>query len=207
MSSRTEFRWSRKMRTITEFLKTTLVAGLLIILPVGLLVALLAKFVGMLRPIAEPMAEFLPERFRFPALIALLMILLLAFIVGLLALTRAGRSVGGFIETSVLDRIPGYPIVRSLIHRVGGAEETDKFAPAFVEIEEALVPAFIIEEHDDGRYTIFVPSVPTPAVGAVYVMDRERVHLIDAPFLKVVRCVSKFGVGSAQLIKSMRQPK
>jgi hypothetical protein len=34
-----------------------------------------------------------------------------------------------------------------------------------VEIEEALVPAFIIEELDDGRFTVFVPSVPTPFAG------------------------------------------
>jgi len=34
--------------------------------------------------------------------------------------------------------------------------------PALVEIEEALVPAFIIEELEDQRVTVFVPSVPTP---------------------------------------------
>ena len=32
-----------------------------------------------------------------------------------------------------------------------------------------VVPAFIIEELDDGRLTVFVPSVPTPLAGAVYV--------------------------------------
>ena len=38
--------------------------------------------------------------------------------------------------------------------------------PALVEIEEALVPAFIIEELEDQRVTVFVPSVPTPFAGA-----------------------------------------
>ena len=35
------------------------------------------------------------------------------------------------------------------------------------EIEDALVPAFIIERLDDGRFTVYIPSVPTPLVGAV----------------------------------------
>ena len=50
------------------------------------------------------------------------------------------------------------------------------------EIEDALVPAFIVEELDDGRFTVFVPSVPTPFAGAVYILSRERVHLVDIPF-------------------------
>ena len=48
-----------------------------------------------------------------------------------------------------------------------GKNEENVWKPAFAEIEEALVPAFIIEELADGRFTVFVPSVPTPFAGAV----------------------------------------
>lgn len=194
------------MKAFGEFLKTTLVGGFLIMLPLGLGVVIVIKFVGMLRPIAEPMAEFLPERFRFPMLLALMILFIFSFTAGLLALTRAGQSAGRFIESSTLNRIPGYDLVRSLTQRIGDVEDTGKFAPAFVEIEEALVLAFIIEEHDNGKYTVFVPSAPTPSNGAIYIMDGYRVHLIDAPFLEVVKCVSTFGIGSAELMKSLRQP-
>jgi hypothetical protein len=37
---------------------------------------------------------------------------------------------------------------------------------ALAEIEDALAPAFVIEELPDGRFTIFVPSIPTPLAGA-----------------------------------------
>lgn len=194
------------MKSLGEFLKSTLIGGLLIILPIGLALVLGMKFISMLRPMTEPVMPFLPESFRFPALIAVLMFLFLSFGAGLLALTAIGQSVGQFIEDSVLYRIPGYSTVRSLTRRIGDVEDTRKFAPAFVELEGTLVLAFIIETHDDGRYTVFVPSVPTPAAGSIYIMDRSRVHLIDAPFMDAVRCVSKFGVGSAELLKSMRQP-
>ena len=194
------------MKAFGEFLKSTLIGGLLIILPIGLTIVVASKFVAMVRPMAEPLAGFLPEPFRFPALLALISLLVLSFAIGLLALTRAGRRVGGWIESTTLNHIPGYQTVRSLTRRIDEVQDTRKFAPAFVELEESLVLAFIIEEHDDGKYTVFVPSAPTPAVGAVYIMDTYRVHLIDAPLLEAVKCVSKFGIGSAELRKSMRQP-
>ena len=194
------------IKTFGEFLKSTLIGGFFIILPLGLLVVIVMKFLGMLRPIADPMVEFLPERFRFPMLLALVILLVFSFAVGLLARTHAGQSAGRLIESSTLNRIPGYQIVRSLTRSIGDLEDTGKFAPTFVEIEESLVLAYILEEHDDGKYTVFVPSAPTPAVGAVYIMDSYRVHLIDAPFLEAVKCVSKFGIGSAELLKSLHQP-
>jgi uncharacterized membrane protein len=77
---------------------------------------------------------------------------------------------------------------------------------ALVEIEDALVPAFIIEEHDDGRFTVFVPSVPTPFAGAVYVLNAARVHPIDVPFAQALQSISKWGSGSKALVAAMKVP-
>ena len=38
---------------------------------------------------------------------------------------------------------------------------------ALVEIEDALVPGFIIEEFEDGRYTVFVPSIVLRTLASV----------------------------------------
>ena len=65
------------------------------------------------------------------------------------------------------------------------------------------MPSFIIEEHDDGRYTIFVPSIPTPFAGAVFIADRARVHPLDVPFTDALRTVSKWGSGSKDLVAIM----
>jgi uncharacterized membrane protein len=73
------------------------------------------------------------------------------------------------------------------------------------EIEEALVPAFIIEEFEDGRYTGFVPSIPTPFAGAVYVLDRKRVHPLDVPFTEALKAVSRWGSGAKDLVTAMER--
>ena len=66
------------------------------------------------------------------------------------------------------------------------------------------MPAFIIEEFEDGRYTIFVPSSPSPFTGAVYILALERVHLSDASLAQTVQAVSRWGSGSRDLVAAMK---
>ena len=82
--------------------------------------------------------------------------------------------------------------------------EENVWKPALTEIEEALVPAFIIEELKDGRFTVFVPSVPTPFAGAVYILTPERVHPLDVPFTEALKSVSRWGSGSKDLVAAMK---
>ena len=72
-----------------------------------------------------------------------------------------------------------------------------------MEFEDALVPAFVIETHDDGAFTVFVPSVPTPIAGAIYILPKERVHLVDIPLTKALTVISKWGAGARDLVKAM----
>jgi uncharacterized membrane protein len=111
------------------------------------------------------------------------------------------------IERTLFQRIPGYALLKSLSLRVADDGEGSSWKPALVEIEEALVPGFIIEELDDGQFTVFVPSVPTPLAGAVYILARERVHPLDVPFTQVLRTISKWGSGSQDLVAAMNAGK
>jgi hypothetical protein len=56
----------------------------------------------------------------------------------------------------------------------------------------------------DGRYTVFVPSVPTPLAGAVYVLAADRVHPVDVPFTQAIRTISRWGSGASDLVAAMR---
>jgi uncharacterized membrane protein len=89
---------------------------------------------------------------------------------------------------------------------MAGEANDDAWQPALVEIEDALVPGFIIEQHDDGRLTVFVPSVPTPFAGAVYILERTRVHIVDVPFKQALQSISRWGSGSKELAAAIRAP-
>jgi uncharacterized membrane protein len=109
------------------------------------------------------------------------------------------------METSLFGRLPGYSLFRSLTQRLAGKSEENVWKPALAEIEDALVPAFIVEDLDDGRFTVFVPSVPTPFAGAVYILNGDRVHPIDVPFTQAIKSVSRWGSGSKDLVAAMRK--
>ena len=192
------------MRPVLGFVKTTLIGGLLVILPIGLALLLLLKALSTALAVVGPIAAQLPAGTRFATPIALLLILAGCFAVGLLVRTVVGQRATRALEQRVLERVPGYTLLRSLTRRVAGEEEGQTFAVALAVIEDALVPAFIVEEHEDGRYTVFVPAAPTPGVGAIYILPRERVHQVDVPFLRAVRCISRWGEGSHELLSAMR---
>jgi uncharacterized membrane protein len=178
----------------------TLVAGLLVVAPIYLSVLLLLKAMGSLIGLVEPIAKLLPEWLPGAQIIALLLVLTICFLAGLAISTPAGRAIRRHIEVSVLQKIPGYSLLRDLTERLAGEKEGNAWKPALVEIEDALVPGFVIEELDDGRLTVFVPSVPTPFAGAIYILTSDRVHPVDVPFTQAVSVVTKWGAGSKDLI-------
>jgi len=129
--------------------------------------------------------------------------LTVCFLIGVGIRTRLGTAIRERMETSVFERIPGYALFRSLTQQVAGEGRENVWKPALVEVEEALVPAFIIEEFEDGRFTVFVPSVPTPLAGAVYILSSERVHPLDVPFTQAITSISRWGSGSKELVAAI----
>src|SRR5215475_3695230 len=189
------------MSRFVESLASALGAGILVVAPVYLGVLLLLKIMQSLAVVVKPVAGLLPEWLPAERLLSLLLVLLVCLIVGYLVRTRAGQAV---LTHTVFEKLPGYTLFRSLTLRIAGKADNVTWKPALAEIEEALVPAFIIEELADGRYTVFVPSVPTPLAGAVYILTPERVHPLDVPFTQAIQSVSRWGSGSKELVAAMK---
>jgi uncharacterized membrane protein len=193
------------MKTLADFLRMTLVGSLLVVLPLWVSVLLLIKAVKSALLVLHPLAKLLPQRLVHPDMVALCLLILICFAVGLLIRTRLGHSFGDWLEKHFLGRIPGFSIVHGMIRQLAGAKDEQSFQPALVEIEEALVPAFIIEKHADGQFTVFVSSSPTPMAGAIYILQPERVHPVDVPLRKAMVCVAKWGSGAAEMRGAIRE--
>jgi uncharacterized membrane protein len=178
--------------------------GLLIIVPLYLTVLLLLKAMQSVVGFVRPFAMLLPEWFPAEHVLSLLVVLIVCFLIGVAIRTPGGRAIRDRIEKSLFERIPGYALFRSLTQRLAGKDEENVWKPALAEIEEGLVPAFIIEELADGRFTVFVPSVPTPFAGAVYVLTPEWVHSLDVPFTQALQSISRWGSGSKELVAAMK---
>jgi uncharacterized membrane protein len=193
------------MKAAREFVTSTLVGGVFIVVPVYLAIVLLLKGMQSAASLVRPIAVLLPAWLPAEGLFSLLLVLFICFLVGAAVRTRLGRMARERMERVFVARLPGYALLRSLTQRIAGDSEDRAWQPALVEIEDALVPAFLIEELEDGRYTVFVPSVPTPLAGAVYILDRRRVHVVDVPFTQAIRTISRWGSGTKDLVAAMRE--
>jgi len=193
------------MKRSLAFVGKAVLAGLLIVVPIYLAVLLLLKAMKSLVSLVQPFALLLPEWFPAEKALSLLLVLIICFLIGIVVKTRTGRIVRERIETTFFERIPGYALIRSLTQRVAGESRDTAWKPALFESDESLLPAFIIEEFEDGRYTIFVPSIPTPFAGAAYVVDRKRVHPLDVSFTEALKSVSRWGSGAKDLVAAMER--
>jgi len=191
------------MNGLAEFTKTTLIGGLLVVLPIYLSILLLAKTLAGILGLLAPVTAAIPTSGQFRQGIAIVIVLVVCFVAGIVVHTGPGLRAKNMLERSVLEKIPGYSLVRGLAERLSGDEREGAFRPALVEIEEALAPGFIIEELDDGRYTVLVPSVPTPAAGSLFILPRERVHPVDVPFTQAVKVISQWGTGAGELARGV----
>ena len=193
------------MRRILGLFVNAFVAGFLAILPIYLTILLLLKAMKSLGSLVRPLTHVAPKWFPAEAVGSLLVVLMLCFLVGIALRTQVGKTARAEIEKSVLRKIPGYMLFRGMARQLAGENQEVSWKPALAEVEEALVPAFIIEELDDGRFTVFVPSVPTALAGAIYILTPERVHPLNVPFRQAIKAVTEWGSGSKDLVAAMER--
>jgi len=195
------------MKRLSTYFVTSIAAGVLIVAPIYLSLLILFRAMQAVTGLVKPFAKLLPEWLPADQLLSLLLVLLICLVIGVAVRTPAGRATRERIEKSFFERIPGYALFRSLTQQLAGSSQENVWKPCLAEIEEALVPAFIIEVFEDGRYTVFVPSAPTPVSGSVYILTPERVHPIDVPFTRAIRTLSRWGSGSKELVAAMKDQK
>ena len=192
------------MKQIAEFLKTTVIGGLFVLLPVLLLYMLLAEALQIVVALAAPIADLFPiaafAKANAPVLIALILIVGLSFLLGLALRSAALSRLGVWIEHTVLSRLPAYTVLKRLTKGFA-KEEAAAFKPGLLVSAEGWKDiVYVIEDHGDGKLTVLVPWAPTAFSGSVKVVSRDRVEMLDANLADVSKVLSLWGVGTRNLL-------
>ena len=196
------------MKKFLEFLKTTIIGGFLVLLPVVVVLLLLSLAVATLITAIEPLMEILPIKglggLAVTTLVAILLLLAFCFLTGLLVQMRIGRLGKEWVERLLLERLPGYIMFKNLTRRIAG-EEGIEFAPGLMDLygSEARALGFIIEEHENGTFTIFIPLSPMATVGQVFVLPESQVQKLEVKFVDVVNSLTQWGMESKKLIQPL----
>ena len=193
------------MSSILRFLSSTTIRGLFIFLPVVIIALLLGELLDLVVALAAPIVDLagidVGEKPAFPVILAILIIALVSFLIGLLTLVGPSRSAGLWLESRILMPIPGYQAIKHLLAALGGTSQARSFKPALLKTgDHAEEIVFLIEDLNDGRSTVLVPFAPTPMAGQVRIVSSSRLTLLDASLGQVFDVLSQWGMGARKIL-------
>ena len=198
------------MKSLLQFLKTTVIGGLVVLVPVAVSVAIISavikKVLSVLAPIAK---EFHVESIGGIAVVEIastLVVIAACFIFGLMVRIAVGQSFGSRLEDKILNMLPGYQLIKKVSLQFAGGSEAAHWTPVLIKIGETRQIGFLVEEHSSGEVTVFIPSAPAVSVGSVHLVKGDLVEKLDVSMRKVVDCITQLGIGASELTSKPREP-
>jgi len=196
------------MEKLKNFLKTSLLGGVVVILPVAILVSVTLWIFDLVTGLIEPLTRLLISDSQInekaAEILVIILIVLTCFFVGVLVRTRLGDFLYRFIETRILKLAPGYSMIKETVLQIFGSRQDSPFSSvALVQVfgNTTLMTAFVTDKHEDGSFTVFVPTGPNPTSGLIYHLEGRFVHPVDIPVQDAMRSIISCGAGSAQLMQ------
>jgi uncharacterized membrane protein len=189
-----------------KFLKTTLLSGLSILLPLMLLWIGIKEIGGLLVLMATPIADMLPgqhfEKLTAPGVVAAILIVCTAFIMGLTARFSSLRDVGRNIETSILYKIPMYRMLKTISGALVDSDTSDVKPAIIRDGSGGGDPCYVMEKHKDGRATVLLPWSPASFAGAIKVVQQSDLEMLNCSVDEYSRSLSQMGVGVEECMAS-----
>jgi uncharacterized membrane protein len=197
------------MKSILKFLKTTILGGLLFLVPIVVLAFILSKALELTRDLLVPLVARIPFEsvigLRTPMFLAIGVIVLISFSAGLIARrVRAQKIVGG-LEALVLSKIPGYQILKGMGTDMLGSEDREAYPVVLTRFDDGWQLGLKVEELENGLVAVFVPDAPSPHSGSVYFMAPDRVVPAGIPISSMLKCLKSFGAGSNTVLRGVSE--
>lgn len=196
------------MKRLRSFLKTSLLGGLVVILPATILVSVSLWLFGLITNWIKPLSDTLRSYSEYSELISdfigITLIVITCFFVGVLVRTRLGGFLFRTIENRILKLMPGYSMIKETVLQVFGNRDESPFtsvALAQVYGNDTLATVFITDKHADGSFTVFMPTGPNPTSGLIFHLKGEYVHPVDLPVQDAMRSIISCGAGTHRLLQ------
>ena len=186
------------MRGIYRFIKSTIIGGLVVLLPVVVLVAIVGWAVDIAVKVMAPVFKWLPDKsvggVSLVLVATILGVILCCFLAGIVAETALMRYLGGRAERLAM-LVPGYALMKSVGANLVGIEGKTPVRTVLVRFEAAWQLGFLIETLADGRHVVFVPGVPKALVGTLHLVAADRVQVLAMSVSATLDVLGRLGVG------------
>ena len=191
------------MNPTLRFIRTTVVGGILFLLPVVVLVIIFEKANSILSVITEPISRRIPDSilgFDGSTMITIFLLILICFIGGLVFRSKRVKKILQKLEDKVLIFIPGYSLMKSITADTLGEEVENKLIPIRVADGEDWLLGFLIEEGKN-HSTVFLPDAPRYDAGEIRILPATSVVKLEIPANKFTKMIKSYGVGAIEFIE------
>lgn len=190
------------MKPFFQFIRTTCTGGILFLLPVVLLIVVTGKAYSILRKVASPLTERMPDLILGldgSTLLTIFLIVVICFLSGLLFRSpRVQKGISG-LEENVLAYLPGYFMLKSITADSLGNSTSHDMTPVLVKDGDTWNIGFLVEE-DEKHGTVFIPEAPRHDSGEVKIVPIGWVKKIDAGSSKAARSLKRYGMGAIAFV-------
>ncbi len=194
------------MEKRTNFLKTTLIGGLVFLIPFVIIVAVLGKAVRIMMLVAQPFSKMLPFEdvagIAIINLLALLIVIFLCFFAGFVARSALGRGAFSWLDSKLMALIPGYAFSKSFTGSIEKGEDKKVLVPVLARFDDQAQVGFEVERLENGLVAVFLPGSPDTLSGTVAYLTEDRVDILNIDFATVTKTLRTLGRGSQQLFKA-----
>ena len=186
-----------------QLAKTTLIGGMLFLVPLVIIILVVGKAIGVMMLVAEPMAKFLPVDtvggVALANILALLCVLLLCYLAGLIArISLAGKAIKT-IEDKALMKIPGYTMIKGITSSFD-ATQTQHMKPVLLTMATVQRVGLEIEKLQDGRSVIFIPTPPNRFAGITQIMPADQIEYLDVSVMEIMDYTEQYNRGTDALL-------
>ena len=182
-----------------NFLKTTLLGGLFVLLPLMLLWIGMKEIGALLVDMATPIADMFPpgvfDNLTAPGVVALFIIVGTSFVLGLAARSSWLSNIGHKIENSVLNKVPMYRMLKVISSALIDTDSSDVDPALIKDATGGGDPCYVIEKHADGRATVLLPWSPASFAGSIKVVQQADLEILPCSLDEYSRSLSQIGVG------------
>jgi uncharacterized membrane protein len=189
-----------------NFIKTTLLGGLFILLPLMLLWLGLQEIAGLLIAMATPIADLFPkgpfEDLAAPGLVAALLIIGVSFVLGLAARSYILIRIGRQIENSILEKLPMYRMLKIMSGALMDSDASEVLPALVKDGAGGGDPCYVIEKHKDGRATVLLPWSPASFAGSIKVVQQSSLEIVPCSLDEFSRSISQVGVGVEDCLRA-----
>ena len=187
-----------------QFIKSRILIGLYVLLPIMLLWIGLREIGGLLADMADPIAVMFPSRYfddlRWPGIVAAFLIIAASFVIGIAAMLSVMELLGQKIEKNILNRIPMYKMLKIISSSLVQAETSDVMPAILKDGNGGGDPCYVMEEHDTGLATVLLPWSPASFAGSIKVVRKSQLEYLNCSIDEFSRSISFMGIGLADCL-------